>query len=244
MTRDGRPSRIKDLRLFCPGEDRPGIREAAAFGRRLAWWLNGEDFAIGHEPALYVTLDQELPAGVVRAKPQRLTPDDWWFRETSVGVPESFPGEDDLAVATSGILACLKALQPGSSELIDRAAETVIAAGDTARFLLRVKESSKDTLEISTTIGTWDGPSLLYAGLTDKATGQYREAPPMELRFYDDGVALAGKVKVDRRRVDLTPRTSTPARMVADQHGGGVAWQIDDFTEAQRPTISVLLKFR
>lgn len=244
MTRDGRPSRIKDLRLFGAEAKRPGISEATAFGRRLAWWLNGQEFTIGHEPALYVTFDPALPQGSVEPKPQRFTPDDWWFREVSVGVPDDFPGDDDASVATAGIIAALQMLRPDCTGLIERAAQTVATEGEACRFLLRSKEGAKDTLEISTTIGVWPGPSLLYAGMTGKATGAYREAPPVELRFYDDGVLLAGKVKVVRRGVDLVARTSTPARLVADSHGGGVSWHVDSFTEAQRPVLSGLLKFR
>ncbi|NHB86094.1 hypothetical protein G7085_20445 [Tessaracoccus sp. HDW20] len=128
----------------------------------------------------------------------------------SVGVPGDFPGDDDAAVASAGIIAALRMLRPDQTELVERAAQTVATEGERCRFLLRVKEGAKDILEISTTIGTWPEPSLLYAGVVDKATGSYREAPPVELGFYDDGVLLAGKVKVARRGVDLVPRTSTP----------------------------------
>lgn len=243
MTRDGRPSRLKDLRIFtwC---DWPGSRETEAFGRRLAWWLNGEGFGIGHDPSLYITLDPSLPELTVEAKPPKFTPDDWWFREVAVGMPDDFPGSDAVSIAAQGIEACLRTLKPEDAELIERAMEIVSASGSECRFLLKVKETSKEVMEVSTTISVWPLPSLLYVGLTDKATGTYREAPPAELSFYDDGVALAGKVKVARRSVDLVSRTSTPARLVAESHGGDLSWQLADFVEAERPVMSSQLKFR
>lgn len=243
MTRDGRPSRLKDLRVF-PVGDGPGGRDIEAFGRRLAWWLNGEGFGIGHDPALYITLDPSLPVLRVEAKPPRFTPDDWWFREVRVGMPDDFPGSDPVGSARQGIIACLTTLRPEDADLIERAAEIVTTCGNECRFLLKVKETTKEIMEVSTTIGTWPDPSLLYVGLTDTATGTYREAPPVELSFYDDGVALASKVKVARRRVDPVSRTSRPARMVADQHGGGVSWQLADFVEAERAVMSSQLRFR
>ncbi|MFV0432594.1 MAG: hypothetical protein ACK5LO_01225 [Leucobacter sp.] len=245
MTKDGRPSRIKDIRLF--GSARGYLQEvdgAVAFARRLAWWLNGEGFGIGHDPALYVAFNPELPEGAIEAKPPKFTRDDWWFREVSVGVPDGFPGDDAESIAIRGLIDCLKTLKPDDAELIDRAAEVVSAAGGDCRFLLRVKETSKEITEISTTIGAGSEPSLLYVGLTDRATGAYREAPPVELRFYDDGVMLAGKVKVARRSVDLVSRTSVPARMIADSHGGDLSWHLSEFAEAERPVLSLPLKFR
>jgi hypothetical protein len=52
MTKDGRPSRINDIRLFA-GERYmtspylQGQEEAVAYARRMAWLLNGEEFSLG-----------------------------------------------------------------------------------------------------------------------------------------------------------------------------------------------------
>lgn len=245
MTKDGRPSRIKDIRLFgFELEDWDGVREAEAFARRLAFWLNSEGFGIGHDPALYIHFDPETPAGEIVAQPPKFTPDDWWFRQVAIGVPDDFPGPDAASRVPQGVVACLKALKPDDTDLIDHAAQIVSEHGSACRFLLKVKETAKELTEVSTTIGTWPEPSLLYVGLTDKATGTYREAPPAELTFYDDGVTLAGKVKIVRRGVELESRTSVPARVIADQHGGGLSWQLADFVEAERPVTSAQLRFR
>lgn len=243
MTKDGRPSRIKDIRLF-GFEKSDSARAAEAFARRLAFWLNSEGFGIGHDPALYIDFDPELPNGEIEAQPPKFTPDNWWFRNVAIGVPDNFPGADAASYAIQGVVACVKALKPEDTELIDCAARIVTEHGSACRFLLKVKETAKELMEVSTTIGTWPAPSLLYVGLTDKATGTYREAPPAELKFYDDSVALASKVKIVRRGIELEPRTSVPARLIADQHGGGLSWHLADFIETERPVISAQLKFR
>lgn len=210
----------------------------------MCWWLNSEGFGIGHDPALYIYFNPEIPAGEIVAQPPKFTRDDWWFREVAIGVPDDFPESDAASRVPQGVVACLKELKPEDADLIDDAARIVSEHGSACRFLLKVKETTKELTEVSTTIGAWPEPSLLYVGLTDKATGAYREAPPTELSFYDGGVALAGKVKIVRGGVELESRTSVPARMIADQHGGGLSLSRADFVEAERPVTSAVLKFR
>lgn len=246
MSKDGRPSPFKDTRLFHGSRNSylEGGHEAVAFARRLTWWLNGEGFKLGHYPALYIQFTSELPAGAVEPGPLKFTPDDWWFRDVAVGVPKDFPGTDADAVAIEAIVGCLKALKPEDAALIERAAGIVAATGADCRFLLRVKETAKQIMEVSTTIAAWRDPSRLFVALTDKATGAYREAPPAEVEFYDDGVLLAGKIKIARDDVALVPRTSTPAQIIAARRGGGLSWHVDDFVAAERPVMSALLRFR
>lgn len=246
MTKEGRPSPLKDTRLFYGSRNShlKESHEALAFARRLTWWLNGEGFSLGHYQALYIQFTPELPEGAVEPGPLKFTPDDWWFRDVAVGVPREFPGGDADAIAIQGVIHCLKFLKPEETERIERAAGIVAAAGSDCRFLLQVKETAKQVMEVSTTIGAWPQPSRLFVVLTDKATGAYREAPPAEVGFYDDGVLLAGKVKMARGNVALAARASTPARMIADRHGGDLSWHMDDFVETDRPVISALLRFR
>ncbi len=162
----------------------------------------------------------------------------------AVGVPGGFPGEDVEQGAAAGIMACLKALKPEDSALIDRAAAIVSAGGSDCRFLLKVRESARQIVEISTTIGAPPEPSRLYVSVTDKATGAYREAPPAKIQSYDDGVYLAGKVRIARSGVNLAPRASTMARLVVEQNPNAATWGIDEFVDAERPAMSGLLKFR
>ncbi|ANG98765.1 hypothetical protein A8A54_19380 [Brucella pseudogrignonensis] len=246
MTKDGRPSPLHDTRLFTGngGYSYLDHDEAWAFARRLTWWLNGEGFCIGHTPALYVYYTSDLPISTVEAAAPKYTPDDWWFRQVKVGVPAGFPGESALKYAADGLIAVLKSLKPEDAAMIDKAAEIVRAKGSDCRFLLKVKESAKQVVEISTTIGPFRDHSLLYVAVTDKATGTYREAPPAKIKSYDDGVYLAGKVKIARRGVEVTPRTSYMARLTVETHPNAATWSIDEFAEAERSLISGLLKFR
>lgn len=246
MTQDGRPSPLKDTRLFYDSRSSylKESAEAWAFARRLTWWLNGVGFSLGHHPALYIQFTPELTEGMVEPGPLKFTPDDWWFRNVMVGVPKEFPGSDADAIAIRGVVCCLKFLKPDDAELIDRAAGIVTAAGSDCRFLLRVKETTKRVMEISSAIAAWPRPSRLFVSLTDKATGAYREAPPVEVNIWDDAVLLAGKVKVARSNVTLAARSSTPARVIADRHGGDLCWHVDDFVETDRPVMSALLRFR
>jgi len=246
MTKDGRPSPFKDIRLFHGSSNTPleQSAEAWAFARRLTWWLNGEGFSLGHHPALYIRFIPELPEDAVEPGPLKFTPDDWWFRDVAVGVPKGFPGGDAEAIAIEGIRHCLKFLKPEETERIERAAGIVAAAGGDCRFLLRVKQTVRQVMEVSSTIAAWPQPSRLFVALTDKATGAYREAPPVEVAVWDDAVLLAGKVRIARGNVALAARTSTPARMIADRHGGDLSWHMDDFGAADRPVISALLRFR
>jgi len=252
MTKDGRPSPLHDTRLFVGNGEAysgKGIShfenyDALAFALRLTWWLNGEGFSIGHTPALYIYYSTDLPAGTIKAEAPRYTPDDWWFRQVKVGVPKGFPGENALQDAADGLIAVLKALKPEDAAMIDRAAEIVTANGADCRFLLKVKDTAKQVIEISTTIGVFRQPSLLFVAMTDKATGTYREAPPASIQSYDDGVYLAGKVKIARSGIEIAPRASYMARLVVERNPDAATWSMDEFVRAERPVISGLLKFR
>uniref|UniRef100_UPI002AFF34A7 hypothetical protein n=1 Tax=Devosia sp. TaxID=1871048 RepID=UPI002AFF34A7 len=136
----------------------------------------------------YVVYTPELPIDAVEAEAPRFTPDDWWFRRVRVGVPRDFSAEDAEQIARRGLIACLKALKPEDSALIDKADEIVTTAGGNCRFLLKVRDLAKQTIEISTTINVHREPSLFYVAVTDKTTGAYREAPPAKIQSYDDGI--------------------------------------------------------
>jgi hypothetical protein len=88
MTKDGRPSRINDIRLFAG--DRASYLErqdeAVAYGRRVAWFLNGEGFSLGSFPALYVLFTPSLEIGSVQVTDDH---GDWWHRYVHVGVEKS-----------------------------------------------------------------------------------------------------------------------------------------------------------
>ncbi len=246
MTKDGRPSPLKDIRLFHETANAylKDCDEAWAFGRRLAWWLNGEGFSAGSGFAVYIQFTAALPEGAVAPGEINRDRDSWQMRQVAVGVARDFPASNAAQVVMDGIVASLKALAPEHSDLIDRAAAIVAAAGADCRFLLKSKETSAQVMDVSSTIATWPQPSRLFVSLTDKATGLYRQAPPVEMRNYDDAVLLAGKVKIVRGDVNLAARSSSPAKMTADRHGGDLSWRLEDFVQTERPRMSSPLKFR
>lgn len=181
MTKDGRPSLINDIRLFA-GDSQSylkGYEEAVAYGRRIAWFLNGEGVSLGAFPALYVLFTASLKPGSVR-----VTNDggDWWQRYVHVGVTEDFPNVPDaLEIIMHGIVEALLALRPDQINTILHANAIVREHRDSLRFLLRRRETKKLVTEISFNIEAWPKPSHLFISHTDKATGVYSEADPIAL---------------------------------------------------------------
>jgi len=193
MTKDGRPALINDIRLFVGNSSNcssylEGQDEAVAYGRRLAWFLNGEGISLGAFPALYVLFTPSLAPGLVR-----LTEDggDWWQRYIHVGVTEDFPNVPDaLEVAMVGIVNALVASRPDQVDTIRRAGAIAGDHREGLRFLLKRHETRKLVTEVSFNIGAWPKPSHLFISHTDKATGVYSEAEPIALWWYLEGFDL------------------------------------------------------
>ncbi len=195
MTKDGRPSALNDIRLFAG--DRysylEGQEEAVAYGRRLAWYLNGEGFSVGAFPALYILFTSSLAPGTIR-----MTNDggEWWHRYIHVGVEPSFPSAPGaLDIAMRGIDDALIAIKPEHVDTIKRADETVRQHGQHLRFLLRRHATKKFTSEISSNIAVWPKPSYLFVAKWGNETGAYAEAEPIALRFYSEALSLSRKIK-------------------------------------------------
>lgn len=245
MTKDGRPSRIRDIRLFSGSRNDylEGGEEAWAFARRLAWWLNGEDVSVGSNHTVYVYLSTQHPEGSVEPGPLARDAESWQMRYVTVGVDPASLTADTDRVAIDAVTRSLASLIPEQATLLAQAAETVDAAGADCRFLLRRKESAKEVLEVTSTIATWPAHSTLFVSLTDTATGSYRESPPLPVKVYDDAVYLAGRIRRTRERISLDPRGSYPAQIIASQIGK-VGWEDRQFEEAERPLVSGLLNLR
>lgn len=244
MTKDGRPSRINDIRLFAGSAINylNGFEEQVAFGRRLAWWLNGEGVSIGAHTALYVWFADDIPVGRVDPTDRWC---DWWFRYAKIGVDASFPGIDAGTQIEEGIVAGLKAAAPTLAETFDRGARTVKAHGDKLRFLLKERETKRYKMEVSCTLAAWPTNSLLYVSLQDKASGIYYEAPPAEAQtIYVDTSYFAGLVKVKDLSASIAAKASPASQRVEARQVGDLVWSLSDFKEAQRPETSGLIKFR
>ncbi|HEY1836403.1 MAG TPA: hypothetical protein VGG36_02005 [Rhizomicrobium sp.] len=244
MTKDGRPSRINDIRYFFGDTHRylENHHDVFAFGNRIAWFLNGEDFSLGAYPSLYIYLTPTLRPGAVEVTNRG---GDWWQHYTNVGVPEDFPNRSDSAeLVMAGTVAALKAIRPDCAAVIDRAATAVRTHGNDLRFLLKTRETKRFTMEVSFTIAVWPQPSLLFVSLVERASGAFLEAPPTELLVYFEAFDLAGSIRVSEKNTALIANKSVAATLMALRHGGPLVKSISEFSPAQRPLYSRLVKRR
>lgn len=209
MTKDGRPSRINDIRLFF-GEHCAhlhGQEEAVAYGRRIAWFLNGAGFSLGAFPALYVQFTPSEEIGSAQVANRHA---EWWHRYVTVGVPPNFPNAPDTTeIATRGILAALSVVRPDQAELLCFADSVVRDEGEHLRFLLKRSETRKLITDISFNIEPHPKPSHLFISQTDKASGTYSEADPITLGWYLEGFDLVHGITL-RDTVNLIVKQSKP----------------------------------
>lgn len=244
MTKDGRPSRITDIRHFF-GDIHTylkGYEEAVAFGRRMAWFLNGEGFSAGAYTALYLYFTPELPLGTTRVTDYG---GDWWQRYTHVGVPPDFPNVPDASeVVIRGTVEALLTIRPDQSDSIKNAEKIVRASGAETRFLLKRHQTKKRTVEVSFSIAAWPQPSHLHVSVIDGASGSYSEADPVALRFYHEAFDLAGAVKVTEAAAIVEPNNSFRAKLASVEHGGPLSFDLAAFAPGTKPVTSQLVKRR
>ena len=135
MTKDGRLSRINDIRLFAGDRHSylKGHEDAVAFGRRIALYLNGEGYSLGAHPALYVLLTADLEPKRVKVTDEG---GDWWQRYTHVGVPQGFPDFANASeIAVQAMIDALKANRPDLTDMVENAARVVRAEAGGPRLL-------------------------------------------------------------------------------------------------------------
>jgi hypothetical protein len=246
MTKDGRPSRLNDIRYF-HGETRhsdylKGHEDAVAFGRRLAWYLNGEGVSLGAYTALYILLTPSLSPGSIH-----ITDDlgEWWHRYTYLGVPLDFPNvPDSSAIVMDCTVAALKAIRPDLAGIIEDAQRIVREQGDNLRFLLKTRQMKDYIIDVSCTISIWPQPSLLFVSLTDRSNGAFLEAPPIPVQFYAQVFDLAGAIRVTKTATELLPNQSFSAKLTSASHGGPSVKSLSEFRPRARPVFSKLVKRR
>jgi hypothetical protein len=244
MMKDGRPSLITDIRLFHGGDGTylKGHEEAVAFGRRLAWFLNGEGVSLGAYHSLYILFTSSLDAGEIRVTDFGL---DWWQRYTNVGVPSDFPNVPNASeLAMGGIGGALRAIRPGLTTLIDHAEQTVRTNGDDLRFLLKSARTRQFMVDISSNIPVWPQPSLLFVSLTDRSNGACLEASPFPMQFYTDGLDLVGKIKVSSTDLTLLPKPSFVGKLASARYGRPLVKPISEFVPTTQPAMSKLVRMR
>lgn len=244
MTKDGRPSRINDIRYFCGDIHKylEGHNDAVAFGRRLAWLLNGEGFSLGAYLSLYIFLTPSLKPGAVQITDYG---GDWWQRYTHVGVPQDFPNTRDASeLVMCGTVAALKTIRPDLTTIVEDAEQMVRMHGDDLRFLLKTRQTKRFTIDISFNIAVWPHPSFLFVSLTDRSSGAFLEAPPIPVRFYAEAFDLVGAIKVTDAAAAILPNQSVGARLTSSHHGGSLVKAISEFLPRTRPMLSKLVKRR
>jgi hypothetical protein len=246
MTSDGRPSRIYDIRYFY-GATRDsryleGHQDAVAFGRRLAWLLNGEGVSLGSYTALYVLLTTSLAPGHIQITDEGGA---WWQRYTQVGVSPDFPNVPDSSeVVMRGTIAAMKAIRPDIAPLIEDAEQIVREHRENLRFLLKTRQTKRFVVEISCGIAVWPQPSLLFVSLTDRSSDVFLEAPAVPVQFYDQAFDLAGAIRVTEAAVELRPNESVAAKMISTRNGGPIVKSLSEFEPRERPIFSKLIKRR
>jgi len=242
--KDGRPSRIRDIRYFHGHIHRylEGHHDAVAFGRRLAWLLNGEEFSLGAYHSLYILLTPALEPGGIQITEYGA---DWWQRYAHVGVAPGFPDTGDASeVVMAATVAALKAIRPDPAKIIEHAANTVRACGDDLRFLIKTHQTKRYTVDIAFQIAVWPQPSLLFVSLMDRVSGTFLEAPPTPIQLYADAFDLAGAIRITEDSVVLSPKRSFVAMLSAARYGGPLVKAISEFSPRARPVLSKMVSNR
>ena len=194
--KDGRPSRIFDIRYFGPD---PYVYldvepEVIAYGRRIAWFLNGEDLSLGAYHSLYLSFTPALEPGAVRVTDEGVF---WWHRHTYVGVSDDFPnGIETTEAVLRGTVAALKRIRPDACDLIDSADNAVRQHGADLRFLIKSKPYKKYVLKAASTIVAQPDPSLLYVSVTNRESGAFAEVVPIPLGVYTNAFDDAASIGI------------------------------------------------
>jgi hypothetical protein len=222
MTKDGRPSRVSDIRYFVPIENTVKYIEdhrVSAFGRRLAYLLNGENYSCGSYPALYIVLTTALELNVVQVKEKPYG--EWWYREAYVGVPDGFQRSARLQeTAKNATLRALNFIRPDMESAIDEAAKMVETYGDELRFLLKTKETKKYVVDVYANIPVFPQPAYLFTSFTDRTSGQFLESPPFPLMGFPAFGFSTGPIKITE-----------------------ILKELPSFAEKERPVMSKLVKY-
>lgn len=223
MTKDGKPSRICDIRYFEPYKNSVKSiesRATTAFGKRLMCWLNGENYSCGHYPVLYVVLSATLEIDEVdlKEKPHG----EWWYREAHIGVPAGLRDSPDFhRIAENATVKVLKFIRPDMAATIDEASKVVARHGDALRFLLKTKITKNYIVDEYASILEFPTACNIFTSLTDRVTGKFYESPPFPVIGFPAFHFTTGPIKITEILKDFP-----------------------QFIEKERPVMSKLLKFR
>ncbi len=238
--KDGRPSRIFDIRYFGPDRNRYLEKEdVTAYGRRMAWFLNGEELSLGSYDSLYLCFTPSIELGAVRVTDEG---GDWWQCYTYVGVSHDFPNNSGATeIARRGTVAALKSIRPNACELIDRADKAVGQHGEDLRFLIRSKPYKQYILKVASTIAAHPNPSLLYVSVTDRESGAFIEVAPIPVGFYADAFSDAASIGIRDIEVDVSSNGELSAQW-SEKLRHGWPSVVKDAHQVVEPFYSKLVK--
>ncbi len=213
--KNGRPSLLFDVRYFLNTKSNYWRDDwITAYGRRIAWYLNGEGLSLGSFHSLYLCFSTTLEPDSISTTEQG---SDWWQRYVYVGVPKSFPdAAGSREVAMRGTVAALKALCPDAKDLIDAADQAVRAYGGDLRFLVRAKPYKDYVLQAATTISVHPNPTTLYFSVLSRTSGETVELPPIEGGMYFQAFSETSGIRLS----DIEIRRSADGKLLAK-------WQTD-----------------
>lgn len=193
--KDGRPSRIYDIRHFRARDwSYEDNDELTAYGRRLAWLLNSQGLSLGAFHHLYVCFTSDLASGsVCMLEPHR----EWWFRSVEVGVGErGEKAEISTKEGQSATLSALTAIRPDLEEMILAADKQVTAYGIGMQFLLKSYKYRDYSLHYSTNISVHPALSQMSLSIEDNLSGKRYLFPPIWHGIYFDNYGAATGVRV------------------------------------------------
>lgn len=232
--KNGGPSLLFDVRYFERDTSRAlKSSEVVAYGRRIAWYLNGEGVSLGAFHTLHVIFVSDAPDGAVEVASGT---QEWWFQSVKVGVPSSGGCTEILLEAVrKGTVAVLKALAPDAAELIDDADALVFEHGPSLRILVRTKIYKAVTLDVATTIPTYVADAKLIASVRDNTSDRRVELPSLPHGIYLQAFSEATAIRLSD--IDLD-RAEDGALRVAWRAGSelqALALADEDETELAGP---------
>lgn len=213
--KDGRPSRLSDIRYFGLKKSRERLElMLRVYGRRLAWWLNGEDFSIGASPVLdlhFARLTQD------RTPEQLVDGPLWWAKRYDLAGHDLSP-DDQAAIVQlrQRTVWALQRIVPDAADLVLEADRIVAEEGGFIRFLVRSKRFKHATLDVATTISDIPQDDVLVASLREDAGGERVELPPFATGIYAEAPIEARGVRMSDIAITRMPNGDIGAAWKAE----------------------------
>ena len=222
MTKTGAPSLIDNI-SYCAGPPPKFNRlesgaDVALFGLRVALFLRSHGVRFADWTHLFIRVTEGENASAPLQVNKGL---EWWSRFADITVPIGFSRESDdtkRAVLIRRTRKVLKELRPDLAEQIDAACDAVEARGDDMRFVIKSKVTDRERVDVSVNVPTGRSAAHLFVTVTNLNDGSIREAPPLQLRYYEDAWPLAASLSRPGSEIVIKPRTSFDGRVRTEKY--------------------------